>query len=197
MKPIALTISAVIALTLGLTTVSHAQVQRPNNHRRHAASTTNPQALAALQTDLQNAITSMTSALPIYDGNRVRSIHAAHRALILVDKAISGNRALVRPKPTVRDHIASGKAKGKFSAQQIAASQAAMQQGLAALTQAQADLTVAAGTNPGKRAYEVNNHLKTAVAEANAAINLHGGATNGSLNTGVRRPGNSAAGFQP
>ncbi len=65
----------------------------------------NPQALPVLQQDLIGAIESMKSALPIYDGNRVRSIRAAHAALVLVDQAISGVNAKVRPQPNVKDEI--------------------------------------------------------------------------------------------
>ncbi len=181
-------ILAIIALaTVGLQ--SAALAQTPNPRRPHARpAATNPQALAALQTDLTSAINSMTGALPIYDGFRVKSIHAAHRALVIVDRAIAGTQAMVRPKPTVRDHVPSNRAHAKYTQQQIAASQTAMQQGLAALTQAQADLNAAA--SGGKKAMAVSQDLQRAVADANTALNIHsGGATTNTARPGVIRPG--------
>jgi hypothetical protein len=144
--------------------------------RRHNPTTTgtpaNPQALAALQGDLAAAIQAMEAALPIYDGNRVRSIHAAHHALAVVDKSINLNAA-ARPASKAKDHIASGTAHSHYKNESITQSQTNMRNGLASLTTAQRDLQAAAGSTPNKHALEVQKLLTKAVAEANTAISLH------------------------
>ncbi|HLK17261.1 MAG TPA: hypothetical protein VKT78_20825 [Fimbriimonadaceae bacterium] len=153
------------------------QRRNPNrNAPRHpvgpAGVAPNPQSLSALQNDLSTAIQYMEAALPIYDGNRIKSIHAAHRALALVDKAINANAA-PRNMSKAKDHIPSGSAKGRYNNESIAQSQTNMRQGLSFLTAAQKDLQGAAGSNPNKQAFEVQKLIGKAVTEANTAINLH------------------------
>ena len=133
----------------------------------------NPQALSALQQDLITAIDSMKSALPIYDGNRVRAIHQAHQTLQIVDKAISGVNALKRAMPAVTDHVPSGTAHAKYNSQEIQTSQASMRKGLAALQQAWKDMQSAAGSNPNRQAINASKHLQTSQSEASTAIALH------------------------
>jgi hypothetical protein len=160
---------------LGLTVVI-ALVFGPGSamaQRRGVINPPNPQALSALQTDLVNAIDSMKSALPIYDGNRVRSIRAAHAALVIVDRAISGAQTKARPMPTVNDAVGSKGAKGKYTQAQISASQTNMTNGLASLQTAWKDMQVAAGSNPNQRAKNAANHLQVAITEAKTAISLH------------------------
>ena len=135
----------------------------------------NPQALVALQTDLNNAIDAMKLGLPIYDGFRVRSIHATHSALVLADTAINGAKAFHRVLPNVKDHISSGTAHSKFTPQQIAASQANMRKGYAFLQQATKDLEAAAGSKPNSKAIRAAADIKVASSEATMAISLHGG----------------------
>ena len=164
----------VTAIVSGATAQVNQGVHPRGQHRNPTTQGTpaNPQALAALQTDLTTAIQAMETALPIYDGNRVRSIHAAHRALALVDKAIKLN-ATARPASKAKDHIPSGTAHGKYNAQAIAQSQTNMRQGLGSLTSAQKDLQTAAGSTPNKHAFEVQKLLSKAISEANTAIGLH------------------------
>jgi hypothetical protein len=147
-------------------------VTHPKGQHHSPGMAANPQALAALQTDLAAAIQSMETALPIYDGNRVRSIHAAHRALAIVDKAINVG-ATARPASTAKDHVPSSSAKGKYSNESIAQSQTNMRQGLGSLGSAQKDLQAAAGSTPNKHALEVQKLLNKAVSEATTAIGLH------------------------
>ena len=163
-----------LALMIVVAVASMAQAQTGvRGTGRTVAVPPNPQALAALQTDLVNAIESMKSALPIYDGNRVHSIRAAHEALIIVDHAISGANAMKRQVPNVKDQVSSGQAHTQYTAQQIAASQASMRKGYAALQQAYKDLQAAAGSNPNAKALKVNAHLQTAGTEATKAIAIH------------------------
>ena len=164
-------IRTALALLITASLAASAAAQHGRIHITGAPA--NPQALAALQQDLINAIETMKSALPIYDGNRVRSIHQAHEALVIVDRAIAGANAVVRAKPTASDTIASKTAHTKYTPQQIAASQATMRKGYAALQQAYKDLQVAAGSNPNQKAINVNKHLQTAGTEATKAIALH------------------------
>ena len=98
--------------------------QRKGQHRNPTAPVIapNPQSLSALQNDLSTAIQYMEAALPIYDGNRVKAIHAAHRALAIVDKAINAN-AGPRNMSKAKDHVASGSAKGKYNNESISQSQ--------------------------------------------------------------------------
>lgn len=132
----------------------------------------NAQALSALQNDLATAIQSMEAALPIYDGYRVKSIHAAHRALAIVDHSINRN-ATTRPASKATDTVKSHQAHSKYNQQQIAQSQQDMEQGLAALNQAQKDLQAAAGSNPNKHAYQVQKLIAKAIQDATTAIGLH------------------------
>ena len=146
------------------------------NYRHRTTAPTIPangQALSALQQDLVTAIEAMKSALPIYDGNRVRAINQAHQTLLIVDKALSGVNAVKRIKPTVTDHVASSSAHTKYTAKQIEASQASMKKGYAALQQAWKDMQAAAGSNPNRQAINASKHLQTAQTEANTAINIH------------------------
>lgn len=135
----------------------------------------NPQALSALQQDLITAIDAMKSALPIYDGNRVRAINQSHQTLLIVDKAISGVNALKRVKPSATDHVPSSSAHSRYSTQQIETSQANMKRGYAALQQAWKDMQAAAGSNPNRQAINASKHLQIAQSEASTAIALHAG----------------------
>jgi len=144
--------------------------------RRHlAAIPPSPRALGALQQDLIIAIDSMKSALPIYDGNRVKAIHASHEALVIVDNAISGASAMVRTRPVVKDHIPSGTAHSKYTPQEIATSQTAMKKAYSTLQQAWKDLQTAAGSNPNQKAKRVATYIQTAGNEVTKALALHGG----------------------
>ena len=80
---------------------------KPRMREATARPVFNAQALAAVQSDLGSAIAAMTSALPIYDGDRVKSIHFAHRALVIVDGELAGGKAAFRKQPKVRDHVPS------------------------------------------------------------------------------------------
>lgn len=164
-----------VLVALSLTAIGFCQatqpIQRvPRPHVRRQAQTANPQALATIQSSLAAAIQSMTSALPIYDGYRVKSIHAAHKALMIVDRMISGANVQVRPKPTVHDHVKSTKAHSRYSQQQIASSQAAMQQGLADLQQALSGPAIT-----GKQASKAAALVQTAITDATTAIQIHSG----------------------
>jgi len=137
--------------------------------RRVPAVPPNPQSLMALQQDLINAIESMKTALPIYDGNRVRSIHAAHAALVIVDREINGPKAATRTLPTVKD----GGKRSDYTSGQITGSQTNMRNGYAGLQQALKDLVGAMGSNPNQKGLRVKAHIQTASAEATNAIQLH------------------------
>lgn len=167
MKLATLTITS---LLIAGSCVSSAQLQHA---RRQTKPTFNTQALAATQSDLIAAISSMTSALPIYDGNRVRSIHLAHRALVMIDRQLSGAQTQQRKAPMVRDHIASKTAHSKYTPQQIAASQAAMNQGLQSLNKAASDYQVAAGNTNAKGPVAAFGFINQSIREANAAIAIH------------------------
>lgn len=165
------------AVVAALTSGAVAQVRGTGQHRPRAHSGTvvrpaNSQALAALQSDLAAAIQSMEAALPIYDGYRVKSIHATHRALGIVDKALVTNAA-ARQASKAKDHIPSGNARGRYNSEQISQSQSNMRQGLAALMTAEKDLQAAAGSNPNKQALEVQKLIAKAVQDANTAVNIH------------------------
>ena len=168
-----------IALAALLAVGAGAQGVRGTGQRRNTLPNTggtsvpaNPASLSALQSDLTSAIQAMEAALPIYDGYRVKSIHAAHRALGIVDRAITKGAA-ARPASKARDHVPSSGAHNRYSSQQIAQSQANMRQGLTALSQAMKDLQSAAGSNPNKHAVEVRNLLTKAIQDANTAISIH------------------------
>jgi len=171
MKYIRTALALMIVAAFAGTATAQTNIRHGHNYMTGAPA--NRQALAALQQDLINAIETMKSALPIYDGNRARSIHQAHEALVIVDRAIAGANAVVRPKPTATDNIASKTAHTKYTQQQIVASQATMRKGYAVLQQAYKDLQVAAGANPNQKAVNVNTHLQTAGSEATKAIALH------------------------
>jgi hypothetical protein len=132
------------------------------------------QALSVLQVDLQSAIQSMSGALPIYDGNRVRAIQAAHRALLIVDKA-SNPRATVRPAPRVKDSLRSGQAHHRYSTAQISQSQTSMQRGLTSLQEATTALQIAIGNTPNPQGLKVAQEIQTAIEEAQNAIQMHAG----------------------
>jgi len=138
-----------------------------------AAVPPNPRSLVALQQDLINAIESMKAALPIYDGDRVRAIHAAHAALVIVDREINGPNGATRTVPTVKDSVKSGSAHTQYSAQQISDSQASMRKGLSTLQQSMSDLKGATGSNPNQKGVRVSNHIRLAIAEASKAISIH------------------------
>ena len=147
---------------------------RPRARQATAKPVFNSQALAATQADLVAAISSMTSALPIYDGDRVKSIHLAHRALLIVDHEIAGNKAAARQTPKVHDHVPSKNAHVKYTPQQVAASQAAMNQGLQSLNKAASDYQAAAGgASANKGASKAYGFIGQAIGEANAAIAIH------------------------
>jgi hypothetical protein len=156
------------ALSLG----ANAQGVSAGRHPSRPGTTNAIQALSVLQVDLQSAIQSMTAALPIYDGNRVRAIEAAHRALLIVDKAAS-KRATVRPAPRVKDSMASGRAHSRYSAAQIGQSQTSMQHGLASLDEATKALQIAVGSTPNPQGVKVSEEIQTAIDEATAAIAIH------------------------
>jgi hypothetical protein len=165
-------------LTLALLTAVALAAAAPaqtyyHGRQRNAVVPPNAQSLAALQQDLINAIEAMKTALPIYDGNRVRSIHAAHAALVIVDREINGPKGATRALPVVNDGVKSASAKSQYNGEQISASQTNMQKGLAALQQAMKDLVGATGSNPNQKGIRVSNHLKIATAEATKAISLH------------------------
>jgi hypothetical protein len=160
-------------LALSVTALATAQAPAKQHRRPGVVAASNSQALASLQKDLIAAIQSMSQALPIYDGNRVRSIHAAHRALVVVDHAILGANATQRQKPTVHDNVQFKQAHTKYTSQQIAQSQANMEQGLAALNQAMKDFQAAVGSTPNKAGTKVAGHLQTSMSEANKAISMH------------------------
>ena len=163
-----------LALLFIALVAASATAQGGYRHRMTApAVPANPQALSALQQDLITAIEEMKSALPIYDGNRVRAINQAHLTLLIVDKAIAGVNAMKRVKPSVTDHVPSGTAHSKYTAQEIQASQTSMRKGYAALQQAWKDMQTAAGSNPNKQAINASKHLQTSQSEANTAIGLH------------------------
>jgi len=166
-----------ICFFMSLASASQAQVIiQQKGHRKvirsNATTQVNP-SLSALQTDLISAITAMKAALPIYDGNRVRSIHAAHNALVIVDHALLGAKASFRAKPMVNDNVRFKTAHSRYSSDQIAASQSQMQSGLSYLQSAWKDLQNAVGANPNTSGLKVGDDLQTAAAEATAAIALH------------------------
>ena len=172
MKYLPVTIAVSFGLTLATIAPAQVIIQR-HGHKNVIRTTTINPALTALQGDLISAITSMKAALPIYDGNRVRAIHATHNALVLVDHAMLGPKASARVRPTVSDNVKFKQAHAKYSADQIAASQANMQNGLGYLQAAWKDLQTAVGSNPNNAGLRVGDDLQKAVAEANAALALH------------------------
>jgi hypothetical protein len=133
----------------------------------------NPQALATMQVDLTNAIEAMKVALPIYDGDRVKSIHEAHEALLIVDQAKDGINAIVRVKPNPKDNVTSASAHSKYTKDQIVSSQTTMRKAYKLLQQAWKDLQLASGSKPNKKAVSAANHLLAAGTEANKAIAIH------------------------
>jgi hypothetical protein len=146
-----------------------AQVIIHRGRRNVPAVPPNPQGLVALQQDLIKAIESMKSALPIYDGNRVRSIHAAHAALVIVDREINGPTGATRPVPTVKD----GEKRSKYTPSEVTGSQTNMRNALALLQQGTKDLSAATGSNPNQKGAKVRAHLQVAISEATIAIQLH------------------------
>ena len=159
-----------VALAVSSALLASAQVHRT----RTTVAPNNGAALTALQNDLQGAITQMEAALPIYDGYRVKSIHAAHEALGIVDKVISGAGASARPMSTAKDHIPSGTAKHKYTPQQLASSQADMQQGLNSLQGAAgAFQTAMQGQSSTKRSQRLSSLIQKAITDATTALNIH------------------------
>ena len=168
-------ISIALAVAFGFAAVAPAQVIIRHGHRPTVISgPTNQTGLNAIQSDLISAIGSMKSALPIYDGNRVRAIHAAHNALVLVDHAIAGARAAKRPSPTVTDHVKFANAKSKYNQQQIAASQTSMEEGLNYLKLAYRDLEATVGSTPNKQGIKAGELIQKSEREAATALALHG-----------------------
>ncbi|MDR3692190.1 MAG: hypothetical protein P4L46_22605 [Fimbriimonas sp.] len=165
-----------VSLVATIVGTAGAQSSIRRGHAHNSVTTSNPavtQAISSLQQDLIAAVAAMKAALPIYEGNRVRSIHAAHASLVIVDHVMYGKNAAVRPKPSVTDHVAAKHAKSKYTAQQIEASQESMKQGLAALQAAVKDLQVAEGNTPNRQGAIVSNHLQKAIQDATTAISLH------------------------
>ena len=150
---------------------------KPRMREATARPVFNAQALAAVQSDLGSALAAMTSALPIYDGDRVKSIHFAHRALVIVDGELAGGKAAFRKQPKVRDHVPSKTAHAKYTPQQIAASQTAMNQGLQYLQKAASDYQTATGgvtgTSANSRVTKAAGLIGQAIGEATAAIAIH------------------------
>jgi len=162
-----------LLIAASLAAMTQAQTIIVRGGHRHQTSPVVGQALSALQQDLILAISDMKAALPIYDGNRVRSIHAAHQTLLIVDRAISGAKAPARQRPDVNDKVGSAHAKEKYSVQQLFTSQTTMRQGLKALQQAWKDMQVAEGSTPNKQGLKASADLQKAITEANTAIGLH------------------------
>ncbi len=160
-----------LAMAAGLAVAAMASAQYVQGGRTYGPVVTS-KALLALQRDLITAIQDMKAGLPIYDGDRVRSLHAAHAALVIVDSAISGNK-IKRPALNVKDDQPSGRAHEKYAKEQIAQSQVQMRQGYAALQQAWNDLEAAVGSTPNQKGKRVAIQLQNAGAEAQKAIALH------------------------
>jgi hypothetical protein len=164
----------ILRLTLALLVVASIAAAAPaqvirGGRRNGPAVPPNPQALVALQSDLIKAIESMKTALPIYDGNRVRSIHAAHAALVIVDREINGPSGATRPVPSVKD----GEKRSKYTPSEVTGSQTNMRNALSLLKQGTVDLTGATGSNPNQKGAKVRAHLQVAISEATIAIQLH------------------------
>lgn len=164
-------------LVLGATCVAGAQV-RPHPRRIKASSVTvvlSPQALAETQTNLIRAIATMKSALPIYNGDRVKAIHMAVNALNIVDRQISGANAPARQVPKVHDEVPPKQARRRYSAQQIAASQAAMSRGVEALSRAATNYREAIGSVGRKNngIVRARNLISHAEGEATTAVAIY------------------------
>ena len=166
MKFVQIGICALVALGVS----ASAQIPVPLN-----SGGVSPQGLAAVQQDLVVAIKSMESALPIYKGDRVKSIRLASRALLMVDRGLYGAKAKVRPVTTARDHVAAESAKTRYTPNQIAASQTAMNEGLTALAAAEEDFQKSVNNNPGKKGVALLKLIDDSAAEAKTAIAIHGG----------------------
>jgi hypothetical protein len=169
MKILRLALALLIVATFAAAAPAQVIVRR--GRQVSAAVPPNPQSLAALQQDLINAIEAMKSGLPIYNGNRVRSIHAAHAALVIVDREINGPNGATRQVPSVKD----GEKRSKYTASEVTGSQTNMRNGYAALQQALIDLSGATGSNPNQKGAKVRAHILNASAEAKTAIQLHAG----------------------
>lgn len=165
MKTLRRTLAALVVASF----IAAAPAQVVVRGRRVPAVPPNPQSLVALQHDLVSAIDTMKAALPIYDGNRKRAIHAAHAALVIVDREINGPTGATRPLPTVNDN----EKHTKFTPSEITGSQTNMRNGYAALQQALKDLVGATGSNPNQKGARVKAHLLTASSEAATAIQRH------------------------
>lgn len=127
----------------------------------------NSAAVDALEADLTAARRAMSSALPIYEGHRAKSMEIVHRAIRIVDKR---EGEAVAP---VKDHVHHTMARKKYSADQIAASQAEMNQGLGSLNQALTDLNAVAAGNKGKAVQNMSKLISAAIAQAQTAITLY------------------------
>lgn len=170
MKLATLTISSLVVV---LACTAAAQT-RQTRVQKETKPVFNTQALSATQADLSAAISSMTSALPIYDGDRVKSIHFAHRALLIIDHQLSGGKSAPRQKPAAHDHVPSKTAHAKYTPSQIASSQAAMNQGLQSLNKAMTDYQSAVAVRTtNKGVTNAANMISQAISEANQAIAIH------------------------
>jgi hypothetical protein len=153
--------------------VSTALMASAQGHRSRTVPN-NGAALNALQSQLATAVQQMEAALPIYDGYRVKSVHAAHEALVIVDKVISGAHAAVRPPSTARDMVSSGAAKSKYTAERISASQTHMQNGLNSLeAAANAFQSAMTGQASTKRSEKLAALLQRAITNARTSLDLH------------------------
>lgn len=169
LKTILITFAAV-AVAAG----AFAQNPMPRKGHRQTGMPVNSQAATTAEQSLSQAISLMTAALPIYDGYRVKSIHQAHQALVILEKATAPGRT-PRQKPQVKDHVPSKHAHAKYTADQIAASQNQMNQGLQAL-QAASNALASAGSN--KRTMNAAAKVQTAISDAATALSIHANGAN-------------------
>jgi hypothetical protein len=175
MKLFQIGLSILAASTVFSASAQTIVIPRHSGHRSLMAGV-NQRGIAGVQEDLIAAIKSMESALPIYDGDRVKSIRFAHRGLAMIDRALYGAKASLRPQSKARDQVSSKSAHSQYSSAQIQASQTAMEQGYQALSAAYDALRTAVNNNPGKKGVELANLIEQSGSEAKTAMAIHGGA---------------------
>ena len=177
-KSAAMMLATVFAI--GVATTSHAQIKTAPRLKVGAASkgkASNPvnKEIKGIIKQLRTAEETMKSALPIYSGHRAMAIDLNHIDVEELHLAILGNKIAGKNVKSAKQKVESLKKKPenperKYTAEEIAASNAKMQQALSEITAAQTAL----GNVPIDAAGHVADAktvIGQTISEINAALN--------------------------
>ena len=182
---IAMAIAAV--LTVGTISTTFAQT-KPILGKRQVRRTASPanQQIKAIVKQLKDAEKIMKSALPIYHGDRVTSMELNHLTMEELHEAMTQNNLnAAASRTTIQTKIAAikpGKENPlkKYTADEINASNAKMQQALAVVQSAKAALA-AVPTDAAGHIADANVSLDKTISEINLALQVVGSGGTGTI----------------